>query len=631
MFKLESNRLKREFKITNDNFYASQIMNKYSDMSFVPDGNGCEFVVFFTDGTEVSSKGLPVVHSSEENKKLKFVFAEDLGTTVTLEYWVHEDGNSICKQVSISQNNDKVIDRVFLENIGIVNSKTHFGIDPTTHKEGADFVTSLGQPFYIDSLFFGCESPSVDCKIIHGAGQIRYYLGKNVGKDFKCPVTVMGGGSDNTMQAMKKAFYEYIDFISLPSPLRINCVNTDAPKKAVGEDVAAIAEKSLKNLNAPDMPTVFSFVDTSQSWCAEKGEFWGFNKRWENGFAPIKAVCDRENVGFGVYFDVAGSKKLAKKIQKADNGFVFDEADELCCASAVYNNKLADYIISLIKEYSLSYIGLGFGKSEEKFCQNESHDHAVGGKNDMYYLNDLIERRAELVSRIRRECPDVHITLCGMRDVSPWWRQWVNTIGNLALSDGKGDALSDDYNKFENDITESDTVFFDTMCSHAVQLYSKELALKLDESDLSSEEFYKVIMWSVVRGEGLVNLTQSMIGLDDSKREALSRALKFKTENQSVLENCTFIGGRPADGNIYGFVSWNDDGGVIAMRNPTNEKVPITLVLNKLMGVPETLEDVHRESVYNQMLPETDETYSYGSKLEITLHPFECIIFKFTK
>ena len=47
MFKLESKRLKREFKIVNDNFFASQILNKYSNMSFVPDGNGSEFVVRF--------------------------------------------------------------------------------------------------------------------------------------------------------------------------------------------------------------------------------------------------------------------------------------------------------------------------------------------------------------------------------------------------------------------------------------------------------------------------------------------------------------------------------------------------------------------------------------------------------
>ena len=300
MFKLESQRLKREFKITNGNFYASQIMNKYSDMGFVPDGNGCEFVVFFTDGSEVSSKGLPVVHSSEENNKLKFTFAEDLGTTVTLEYWVHEDGNTICKQISVSQNNDKIIDRIFLENIGIINSKTHFGIDPATHKEGADFVTSLGQPFYIDSLFFGCENPAVDCKIIHGAGQIRYYLGKNVGKDFKCPVTVMGGGEGNTMQAMQKAFYEYVSFISIPSSLCINCVNTEGRKKATSEEVAAFAGSALKNLNAPDMPEIFSFIDASESWEAEKGEFWGFNKRWQNGCRELSTVRTSETDGLGI-------------------------------------------------------------------------------------------------------------------------------------------------------------------------------------------------------------------------------------------------------------------------------------------------------------------------------------------
>ena len=47
MFRLESNRLKREFKIADGKLYASQIVNKYSGMSFVPDGNGSEFVVHF--------------------------------------------------------------------------------------------------------------------------------------------------------------------------------------------------------------------------------------------------------------------------------------------------------------------------------------------------------------------------------------------------------------------------------------------------------------------------------------------------------------------------------------------------------------------------------------------------------
>ena len=85
MFKLESKRLKREFKIVNDNFFASQILNKYSNMSFVPDGNGSEFVVHFVDGTEFSSKGLAVTKSLENGNKLMFVFAENMGITATIE------------------------------------------------------------------------------------------------------------------------------------------------------------------------------------------------------------------------------------------------------------------------------------------------------------------------------------------------------------------------------------------------------------------------------------------------------------------------------------------------------------------------------------------------------------------
>ena len=74
MFHLESNRIKREFKIVNNNFFASQIINKYSGTSFIPGGNGCEFVIRFTDGSDFSAKGLPVVDSVEEDGKLKFVF-----------------------------------------------------------------------------------------------------------------------------------------------------------------------------------------------------------------------------------------------------------------------------------------------------------------------------------------------------------------------------------------------------------------------------------------------------------------------------------------------------------------------------------------------------------------------------
>ncbi|MBQ7202537.1 MAG: hypothetical protein IJS03_00815 [Eubacterium sp.] len=631
MFKLESNKLKREFKITNGNFYASQIHNKISDMGFVPDGNGCEFVIFFTDGSEVSSKGLPVLSSSEENNKLKFIFDENLGTTVTLEYWIHEDGNTICKQITISQNNDKVIDRVFLENVGIINSKTHFGIDPATHKENEDYVMSLGQPFYIDSLFFGCESPAVDSKIIHGAGQIRYYIGKNVGKDFKCPVTVIGGGKDNTMQEMQRAFYDYIDTISLNSPLQFSFYESESAKRTNSQQLASLCDNALKSFNTPDMPHIDSFIEGSECWLDDRAKALGFNKNFPNGLSELSSACADNAAQLGISLNAAIDSKLAKKLQKAGDGFIKSDSKELCCASARYNDKLAEFLCAAVANNNLGYVELAFGINEQIVCTDESHDHTCGGKNNMYFVTDLVERRIELLKKLRSVNPDITIVLNSLYNLSPWWRQWANAFCENGVASFECDYKNDEISALNKKLTYEDTAYFYTRCYHASQAKADCYEVKLSANNLSNDEFYAYVMWKMAQGASQVKLDMTMANLDDNKRASLSKALKFKEECQHILKNCTFIGGNPCEENIYGFVSWSDENeGIIALRNPSDEKTSLTLTLNKLMGVPENLEGARRENIYSLSVNETDDTFSYGDKFDLTLHAYECVILKFT-
>ena len=150
----------------------------------------------------------------------------------------------------------------------------------------------------------------------------------------------MGGGDDNTMQSVQKAFFEYIDFISVPSPLRFDFaggLQARSGKKIAPQELAASADAVLKKLNAPDMPEIAAFEMLNTDWVAEKGEFWTFGKQWQNGFTEVKNACLQNGVGFGLRFNAAGNKKLAKKIKKAGNGFVNEEAEELCLASARYS------------------------------------------------------------------------------------------------------------------------------------------------------------------------------------------------------------------------------------------------------------------------------------------------------
>ena len=120
--------------------------------------------------------------------------------------------------------------------------------------------------------------------------------------------------------------------------------------------------------------------------------------------------------------------------------------------------------------------------------------------------------------------------------------------------------------------------------------------------------------------------------MSDAKWDALARAMRFQKENYHILKNAMFIGGDPEDNNVYGYFSWTDNGeGIIALRNSTDENAPLTLNLNKLMGVPEDLKDVRRINIMCNSLPQSDELYSYKSKIDMTLHPYEAVILKFTK
>ena len=640
MFKLESNRLKREFKIANNTFYASQIQNKYSDMNFVPDGNSSEFVIYFEDGTQFSSKRLPVVESHEENGRLSFTFAENKGVCVTVEYWVHSDGNSICKQLTIHQRDGVAISAVLLENIGIVNSKTHFGVEIIEGSEIPPYQAMLGQPFFIDSLFFGCEFPETDNRILHGRGQIKYFVVENE-ETFKCPITVMGAADDNTLISVKKAFFEYIDFISLPRNLRFNFNGWfDSMGKIDEEGTKALFTSVYENLKSHNAPEIASYV-IDDGWQSNKAKFWQVNsKKFPNELKDISALCAAFKSGFGLWLSPRGGysrcKKFGKRIQSGGNGFYDAQSDAICVGSKKYIDNLTEFLLDKMKELSINYLKLdGFSL---KPCKNEKHDHLVGGDNDMYFTTEMWHNWIGLFEKLREANSDLFINMTCYVNPSPWWLQWVNSLWIQNSQDIGFAENNEEQSKLDAELTYRDSRYYDCVINRSAALplnaiYNHEpIYGKGTDFDMSDEEFRKFVIWCAIRGQALNELYISPSLMNDEKWNALSTVMKFQKENFHILKNASFIGGNPADNNIYGFVSFTEEGeGIVALRNPTDEKTPLTLTFNKLMGVSEKFQNNRCEPVYLTSPLDTGGYFSYNEKLDITLHPFELMVLKFTK
>ena len=644
MFRLESRILQREFKVHEGTLYASQIRNTLSGMDLVPDGNSVEFLFHFTDGSEFSSKGLTVADAKQENGRLSFTFNECDGMIVTMSFWPGEDGNTLKKQISFIQNNTKVIDYVMLENIGIVNSEAHFSVPVDVEDEElTSHIMSLGQPFYIDSLFFGCEFPATENNIVYGVGQVKYYLGEHVDGEFFCPVTVVGGAKSNNLVDVQKAFHRYIDDIAQKNDIRIQynswydyMLNIDA------DNVERSFFEVEKNLSKYGIEPIDAYV-LDDGWNNYKADFWSFNKKFPNKLYDISQLTEKINSHVGLWLGPRGGYnsqgKFAKRIEKAGLGAYNASSNDICIADKAYINNVKGFLLKATKEFDISYWKLdGFCLHP---CTNSKHDHIVGGENDMHYYTELWENWIDIIKSVRKQRKaqgkDLWINMTCYVNPSPWWLQYVNSIWLQNSSDIGFCDNQENQSKLDAEITYRDSRYYNLLCTRACQLpqsyiYNHEpiygTQAKVSYTD---EEFEKYLYFNACRGQALNELHISYSMMNKSKWRILSNVINWQKANFDILRNSKFIGGNPAENNIYGYFCWNNDSdGIIALRNPTDEKTALTLTFNKLMGCPEDMKNVQRYNVFNSS-PESFDSYSYGDKLDLTLRPFEIKIIQFGK
>lgn len=645
MFRLESKILQREFVVHENTLYASQIRNVLSGRDFVPDGNSVEFLFHFTDGSEFSSKGLNVVDSKQEDGKLSFKFEETQGIEVTMTFWVGEDGNTLKKQIAFNQNSDKTIDYILIEHIGITNSKAHFSVP--TDVEGPELNGvhfSLGQPFYIDTLFFGCEFPATQNIILYGIGQVKYFIGKKINGEYKCPVTVVGGAKSDLLVDVQKSFYNYIESIATPGNLRIQYNSWyDFMKEIDADNIEKSFFEIEKGLTSNGIAPLDAYV-VDDGWVDYKSGFWSFNKKFPNQLYDISQITAKLDSHFGLWLGPRGGygfpDKFAKKMEKLGKGSFNSEAKDVCVADKTYIKNVTDFILKSTKEFDIDYWKFdGFCLAP---CKNPNHNHPVGGENDMYFITDMWECWIDVFKKIRelrtKAGKGLWINMTCYVNPSPWWLQYVNSIWVQNSADiGFADNLEDQA-QVDREITFRDARYFNLLNTRAIQMplnriYNHEpIYGTYAKVDYTDEEFEKYLYFDACRGQALNELHLSYTMMNKSKWRSLAKVIEWQKSNYDILKNAMFIGGNPEENNVYGYFAWNENGdGIIALRNPTDEKAPLTLTLNKLMGCPEDLKDVQRYNVYNLSNKESYDSFSYGDKIDLTLQPFEVKIFQFGK
>jgi len=113
--------------------------------------------------------------------------------------------------------------------------------------------------------------------------------------------------------------------------------------------------------------------------------------------------------------------------------------------------------------------------------------------------------------------------------------------------------------------------------------------------------------------------------------DALSEAARWSRNNTDVLADTHWIGGDPAEGQIYGWASWSKRKGILSLRNPSDKPGKITIDISKAFELPTgAAQKYSLRSPWRKDANDPELVLSAGEGHTFELRPFEVLVFDAT-
>ena len=477
-----------------------------------------------------------------------------------------------------------------------------------------EFKANLGQPIYIQGMFFGCEFPATDTEIVDGTGYMRYYSGKTFArmqKDNQLTTdgkyvtwqTVAGAARSTENEVIQADFYDYIDSIATPSEFRIQYNSWfDNMMKIDDENILESFIEIDRELNKAEVRPLDSYV-VDDGWNAyndgsigsgshqqsgaiiNKDGFWTFNEKFPNELTPSSELVQKFGSNFGVWVGPRGGYNfygtLADIITRAGNGS--KAGGSIDVADRVYVNKFKEMAIDWQKRFQVNYWKWdgfadlaqynhfnGLGGKDGVPVYSESNHHMTGGYHQMYHVTDLWEAWIDLMEAVRKSekedgINNLWISLTCYVNPSPWYLQWANSVWLQCTHDQKDANFGT--TKMNKQITYRDACYYDFLKNHEFQfplqniynhdpVYGKE-GTGMNINTATDEDFQNYLYMLSTRGTAFWELYYSDSIMTDGKYEITGEFLEWAEENYHMLKNAKMIGGKP-DNTTLGNASSNE-------------------------------------------------------------------------
>lgn len=665
--------IERRFSTKDNRLATTEIVNKRIDGGKSVKFNtfSAEFFVAFkvkkTFGykTEfLSSNSLEIDKVNILKRRVEFVFKPYAynGARITFIVNVEIDDNNhyMNKYIEMMVDPDRqhliTVDYIDGEHISVLNVEQKWTIGKIEKAYLSEYHSALGQPVYLNGLFFGSEFPLAENNLSDSTLYCRYFSGKrfdqlelNCGHTYRCWNTVVGAARSLDMRVIREDFLSYIRNISRKVQPRFQYNSWyDHMHDITNENISESFRQIENNLSKTMVPPLDSYVvdDGFVDWDAD---FWAFNKKFPEELYPAATLSRKFSSNFGLWNGPRGGYNLktplfGKQMEKAKKGGYNRASKDVCVSSTEYIKNITEYYLENDRKFDINYWKLdGFLL---KACPSKKHGHMTGGYNDMYQYTEMWENWINIFRKLRitRESAgkDLWINQTSYCNASPWFLQWADSLwiqnsGDIGFIDKtpKGEKLSQ--KDVDRVLTYRDNCYYDFSVTRNYQ-FPHEFIYNHDpiygntaKISMTDSEFREYMFMMTTRGTAFWELYYSYNMFNSAKWRINADALRFIRNDYETLKTSQFIGGSPKDGEAYGYSCWSAKKGIISLRNPANRTQSITVTLDEKIGVNKDLQNLRMAYVYPYNKEADEKTYCYGERVTFSLAPLEALVMKFTE
>lgn len=344
---------------------------------------------------------------------------------------------------------------------------------------------------------------------------------------------------------------------------------------------------------------------------------WQFHKGLPDEFRNVRKLAESYGIQPGVWFSPWGGygEPKEKRIAAANGAFETNDSG-FALSGPKYYEHFKKMCLHMIDENGVNHF---------KFDGTSGIAEPAKGSK----FGSDFEAIIHLIAELREHRPDIYINLTTGTWASPFWFGIADSIwrGNWDHDFcGEGSERNQwitfrDAQIYANNVKISPLFPINSLMTHGV-IYNKGARglMTTSHEDLANE------IWS---GFGLgtqmeeLYITPSMLSSEDW--DSLAAAAKWARSNGETMVDSHWVGGDPAELDVYGFASWSPVKGIVTLRNPASVEQEFSFDAASVFELP-----VGAPVKYTLTSPKGDtlpaETIEAGKPVSIKLAPFQVIV-----